>query len=95
MDTNISTTEAKIGHVPRPLSENPTTKNVKKNPTSEQCRQKALVNNEEDQVMGESEEFCIHSSAENLIAIQPRNKGLEEGEDRFSTPKKKLTFDLM
>jgi hypothetical protein len=47
-NTNISTTKAKTGHVLRPLSENPTTKNVKKNLTSEQWRQKALVNNEED-----------------------------------------------
>jgi len=34
-DTNIFVVEAGVGHVLRPLSENPTTKNVKKNPTSE------------------------------------------------------------
>jgi hypothetical protein len=44
--------------------------------------------------MGEPEEFLIHSSTENLITVQPRDKGLEEGEERCNTPKKKLTFDL-
>jgi hypothetical protein len=47
--------------------------------------------------MGEPEEFLIHSSAENLITVKPKpgDKGLEEGEKRCSTPKKKLTFDLL
>jgi len=44
--------------------------------------------------MGESEEFFIHSPVENLIMVQPRDKGLEEGEEGCSTPKKKLIFDL-
>lgn len=44
--------------------------------------------------MGESEFFLIHLSAENLIVVQPGDKGLEEGEEGWSTPKKKLTFDL-
>ncbi len=78
----------------RPFLENPTTKNVKKNRTSEQRRQKAPISNEEDKTMGELEEFLTHPSAGNLIAIQPWNKGLEEGEERCITPKKKLTFDL-
>jgi hypothetical protein len=45
---NISTIEAGAGHVLRPLSENPTTKNIKKNPTSKQWKQKAPISNEED-----------------------------------------------
>lgn len=32
--TNTHVAEARIGHVLRPFSENPTTKNIKKNPTS-------------------------------------------------------------
>jgi len=44
--------------------------------------------------MGEPEEFLIHSSVEKLIVVQPGDKGLEEGEEGCSTPKKKLTFDL-
>ncbi len=72
----------------------PSTKNVKKNPTSEQWKQKAHVSNEEDQVMGELEEFLIHSSIENLVVVQPGDKGLEEGEEGCNTPKKKLTFFL-
>lgn len=44
--------------------------------------------------MGELEEFCIHSSVVNLIVVQPWDKGLEEGEEGCSTPKKKLTFNL-
>jgi hypothetical protein len=38
MDTNIYATNAGASHVLRPLSENPTTKNVKKNITSEQWK---------------------------------------------------------
>jgi hypothetical protein len=53
MDIKNSTAEVGASHVLRPLSKNPTTKNVKKNPTSEQWRQKAFVSNEEDQVMGD------------------------------------------
>jgi len=34
-DTNTFAAQVGVGHVLRPLSENPTTKNVKKNPTSE------------------------------------------------------------
>jgi hypothetical protein len=75
VDINISaTTEARAGHVLRPLSKNPTTKNVKKNPTSEQWRQKAHVSNEVDQATRELKEFFIHSSAKNLIRVQPGNK---------------------
>jgi hypothetical protein len=55
---------------------------------------KGPFSNEEDQVMGESKEFLIHSSTENLITVQPRDKGLEEGEEGCNTPKKKLTFNL-
>jgi len=44
--------------------------------------------------MGELEEFLTHPLIENLIAVQPRDKGLEEGEEKCSTPKKKLTFNL-
>jgi hypothetical protein len=33
-NTNISVIEAGASHVPRPFSESPTTKNIKKNPTS-------------------------------------------------------------
>lgn len=47
-DTNNYVIEVGAGHVLRPLSENPTTKNVKKNPTSDHWRQKAHVSNEED-----------------------------------------------
>jgi len=47
-DINISVIEAGANHVLQPLLENPTTKNVKKNPTLEQWRQKAFVKNEED-----------------------------------------------
>jgi hypothetical protein len=42
MNTNISATEVKACHVLRPLSKNPTTKNVKKNPTLDKWRQKAM-----------------------------------------------------
>ncbi len=45
-------------------------------------------------MLGELEEFFIHSSIENLVVVQPRDKGLEEGEEGCSTPKKKLTFFL-
>ncbi len=45
MDTNIFVTEVGVGHVLRPLSENPTTKNVKK---ILPWRQKAPISNEED-----------------------------------------------
>jgi len=44
--------------------------------------------------MGEPEEFLIHSLVENLIVVQPRDKGLEVGQEGCSTLKKKLTFDL-
>jgi hypothetical protein len=44
--------------------------------------------------MGELEEFFIHSPVQNLIVVRPGNKGLEEGEEACSTPKKKSTFDL-
>ncbi|CAM6024278.1 unnamed protein product [Sphagnum balticum] len=94
MDVNISIAKVGAGHVLRPFLENPSSKNVKKNPTLEQWKQKAPINNEEDQVMGEPKDFLIHSSAENLIAVQPGDKGLEEGEEGCSTPKKKLTFNL-
>jgi hypothetical protein len=93
-DINIFVIEVGAGHVLRPLSKNPTTKNVKKNPTLDQWKQKAHVSNEEDQAMGEPEVLLIHSSIENLIAVQPSDKGLEEGEERCNTPNKKLFFDL-
>jgi hypothetical protein len=44
--------------------------------------------------MGESKEFLIHSSTENLITVQLGDKGLEEREEGCNTPKKKLTFNL-
>jgi hypothetical protein len=44
--------------------------------------------------MGEPKVLLIHSSIEKLIAVQPSDKGLEEGEERCNTPKKKLIFDL-
>jgi hypothetical protein len=44
--------------------------------------------------MGEPEEFLIHSTAKNIIAVQLGDKGLKEGEEGCSTPKKKLTSDL-
>jgi hypothetical protein len=44
--------------------------------------------------MGKLEEFFTHPLTENLITVQPRDKGLEEGEEECSTSKKKLTFDL-
>ncbi len=37
-DINISVVEARAGHVLQPFSKNPTTKNIKKNPTSKQWR---------------------------------------------------------
>jgi hypothetical protein len=94
MNTNIFVAKVRAGHVLRPLSENPTTKNVKKNFTSDQWRQKAHVNNEEDQTMGELKVLLIHSLVENLIMVQPCDKGLEEREEGCNTPKKKLIFDL-
>ncbi len=45
--------------------------------------------------MGKPEDSLIHSLAENLITVQPGDKGLEEREEGCSTPKKKLTFDLL
>jgi hypothetical protein len=45
--------------------------------------------------MGKLEEFFIHLSIENLIAVQLGDKGLEEGEEGCSTPKNKLIFDLL
>ncbi len=96
MDLNNSVIEARTSHVLQPFLENPITKNVKKNPTSKQWRQKAFVRNEEDQAMGESKEFFIHSPVENLIMVlNQETKGLEEGEEGCSTPKKNLTFDLL
>jgi hypothetical protein len=47
-DANISIAKVGASHVLRPLSENPTTKNIKKNPTLEQWRQKAPNSNKED-----------------------------------------------
>jgi hypothetical protein len=93
-DTNIPAAKARAGHVLRPLLENPTTKNIKKNPASEQQGQKALVSNEEDQTMGDLEKSLTHPLVENLITIQLGDKGLEEGEEGCNTPKKKLTFNL-
>jgi len=74
MNTNIFVVEAKGGHVLQLLSENPTTKKVKKIPTLEQWKQKALISNEVDQKMGEPKEFLIHSSTENLVMVQPGDK---------------------
>jgi hypothetical protein len=37
-DINIFVAEARVSHVLRPFSKNPTTKNIKKNTTSEQWR---------------------------------------------------------
>jgi len=93
-DTNIFVIEVGTGHLLQLVSKNPTTKNVKKIPTLKQWRHKVPIRNEEDQVMGELEEFFIHSLIENLITVQPGDKGLEEGEGGCNTPKKKLTFDL-
>jgi hypothetical protein len=36
----------------------------------------------------------LGNTSKNLFAVQLRDKGLEEGEEGCSTPKKKLTFDL-
>jgi hypothetical protein len=79
----------------QPFSKNPTTKNVKKNPTLEQWRQKAPISNKKNHTMGKSEDFFIHSSNEKLIAVQPKVKGLEDREEGCNTPKKKLIFDLL
>jgi hypothetical protein len=45
--------------------------------------------------MTKLEDFFIHSLAKNLIMVQPRDKGLEEGEQGCNTPKNKLIFDLL
>jgi len=42
MDTNIYVVEVGAGHVLLALSKNPTTKNVKKNPTSKQLTMKRI-----------------------------------------------------
>jgi hypothetical protein len=76
-DTNIFVIEAGASHLLQHVSKNPTTKNVKKNPTSKQWRHKVPVRNEEDHEMGELEEFFVHSLIENLIMVQPGDKGLE------------------
>jgi hypothetical protein len=41
------------------------------------------------------EVLLTHSSVKNLSTVQPRDKGLEEGAERCSTPNIKLIFDLL
>jgi hypothetical protein len=89
MDTNIYATEVGGGHVLRPLSKNPHNQKRKEESYLE------AINNEKDQAMREPEEFFIHSLVKNLIVLQLGDRGLEEREEGCSTPKKKLTFDLL
>ncbi len=88
-DTNIFVIEVGAGHVLRPLSKNPHNQKRKEESYLE------AINNEKDQAMREPEEFFIHSLVKNLIVLQLGDRGLEEREEGCSTPKKKLTFDLL
>lgn len=93
MCATISEEETRAGQILQPLSENPTTRNTKRNPTLGQWKQNTLANNKEDRAMGRPEVLLTHSLAKNHNTTQSRDKGLEEGADGCSTPKIKLTFD--
>lgn len=77
----------------RPLSENPATKNIERNPTLGQWKQNTPTSNEEDQAMGEPKVLLTHSLIKNHNTVQPRDEGLKEGANECNTPKIKLTFD--
>lgn len=79
---------------PRPPPKKLVIRNAKRNSTQGKWKQNTLVNNMEDQIMGEPVASLTHPPNENPNAALPRDKGLDARIDGCNTSKAKLIFDL-